>query len=677
MHCSDELPSSHTVVDERYHLFGPGVRPTSVVVSSPKLHASVPTWSTSTVPKTSTTQTTKSIAQRRARPLLRVMLLPVVDPPYSPMAKLSVESGQAENENEEEEDSSSFTRNKIGGKPLDERILDLIASIPDRTIRPGRLVAEFGLSVEDASAELCGLLAAVGAEATFRFERTTTSNSSNNINDNKNNTLTMVFTFPPDFAKRARRKRRHQTYRQVAWQTWLGVVHLLKIITALGLILSLLIVSIAAVAALMAAVVALSSQRGGNDRQRGALLHQVRLLFYSIRQLLWCYAVWGPTTTGGSDNNDEQDPFLREVAYDTALLCSVCCGNPGSIFYWMRMNQLQQRRHRLFRGWAGNRNRENGQDFGVPSSVPGVTLVRINSNNNSTSSSAVFAGGEHRGFLSVAVEFLFGPIPFAPGPTEPEKWVLRSAAVIQLSTNTGYTSSGLTASDTAGVTLEALAPYLDDPPASPHDTAKIVAQGLGIVAHFNGIPAAAAFPVESSNGVVVDDPRKARFVFPELMAESAFVATHYDYTTTTLDGDNGSWQAMLYTTDDAQMRRTPRVAAKCVPSYLKEERYRFTQLTLKQLLHCLALGTLNWLGVLWLHQSVAPGGILQLPPSTTSWFAALIRSGLLPTLHFYARLFFILPAGRLLLVMALNRRRHERNQRRARLVGGLGEKISC
>jgi hypothetical protein len=229
---------------------------------------------------------------------------------------------------------------------------------------------------------------------------------------------------------------------------------------------------------------------------------------------------------------------------------------------------------------------------------------------------------------------------------------------MQLSTKTGSTSSGLTGSDAADVTLEALAPYLDDPPASPDDTAKIVAQGLGIVAHFNGIPTAAA------DAGVVDDPRKARFVFPELMAESAVVATHYEYTST-LDDDHDTWQAVLYNTDDAQMRRTTRVAAKTVPSYLKEERYRFTQLTLQQLLHCLALGTLNWLGVLWLHQSMAPG-LLQLPP--TSWFAALIRSGLLPVLHFYARLFFVLPASRLLLVMALNRLRHERNQRRARLV---------
>ena len=114
-------------------------------------------------------------------------------PQHSPLTgvSLSVETGQA-NDDEQENFSGGSSRNK---QPLDERILDLIATIPDRTIRPGRLAAEFGFSVEDASAELCGLLAAVGEGATFRFERTTTTTS--NSSNNNNHHLTMVFTFHP------------------------------------------------------------------------------------------------------------------------------------------------------------------------------------------------------------------------------------------------------------------------------------------------------------------------------------------------------------------------------------------------------------------------------------------------------------------------------------------------
>ena len=58
------------------------------------------------------------------------------------------------------------------------------------TIRPGRLSQELGLSINDASAELCGLLKAVGPGSTFKFEEI-------------DGIQTMVFTFPPDFEKLA------------------------------------------------------------------------------------------------------------------------------------------------------------------------------------------------------------------------------------------------------------------------------------------------------------------------------------------------------------------------------------------------------------------------------------------------------------------------------------------
>ena len=176
------------------------------------------------------------------------------------------------------------------------------------------------------------------------------------------------------------------------------------------------------------------------------------------------------------------------------------------------------------------------------------------------------------------------------------------------------------------------------------------------------------------------DLRQARFVFPELMAESA-VSTRYENISETTavdddDYDDGTWQAMLYNNNaDERTRTGTRSKTTKIPSYLIERRYRFTQLTLQQLLHCLVLGTLNWLGVMMMHQSLAPGGLLQLPAHDpnqvwTSAAATLIRGGLLPVLHFYARLFFVVPCGRLALVLALNRRRTVRNQRRARLALG-------
>ena len=53
-------------------------------------------------------------------------------------------------------------------------------------------------------------------------------------------------------------------------------------------------------------------------------------LFYTLRQLLWCYAMFGPTEGEGGD------PFFHEAAYDTWLVLSLCCGNPGSMWFWLR-----------------------------------------------------------------------------------------------------------------------------------------------------------------------------------------------------------------------------------------------------------------------------------------------------------------------------------------------------
>jgi len=77
---------------------------------------------------------------------------------------------------------------------LECQVLDVIERAPRLTIAPARLAAAVGLSIEDATAELCGLSAAVGGGydgATFAFHQAAT-----------NDTRTpppppvMVFTFP-------------------------------------------------------------------------------------------------------------------------------------------------------------------------------------------------------------------------------------------------------------------------------------------------------------------------------------------------------------------------------------------------------------------------------------------------------------------------------------------------
>ena len=127
-----------------------------------------------------------------------------------------------------------------GGPPLDERILSVVRRAKKeadgsglRRITPAHLSSELGLSVEDATRELCGLLAAVGSGAGFVFERvempattaegesTATNVSGVGTNESAANcankpgpaATAMVFAFPYDFERLARKSRRSSDWK--------------------------------------------------------------------------------------------------------------------------------------------------------------------------------------------------------------------------------------------------------------------------------------------------------------------------------------------------------------------------------------------------------------------------------------------------------------------------------
>lgn len=516
---------------------------------------------------------------------------------------------------------------------LEERIVDAIESCApqDRTIRPGRLAQDLGISIEEASAELSYLLAAVGGGhdgATFRFE---------DVSIGKITTKTMVFQFPTDFKRRLANTQRSEDFQRMLWEA-LGVgVKLLKIVTAFGLILSLLILSVAAVLGIIGAIIAMSRIEGGH-RQRSLLVHQLRSIFYSLRQILWLYALFGPADEPSGDGSD---PFFKEVAYDLFLFFSVCCGNPGSIFFWLRANQWQTRLRRRRRMFVSQGN--------FTSDIPGVTLVSNGIRGAETSMELESScSSPQRGLLSIVVEFLFGPSPFAPGPNPRQVGLLRAAALTKLS------------HEHNSVTLEQMAPFTESPPKDLEDTRTIVQQGMMIVGYFHGIPSQ-HFPDTMSNA-------KAAFCFPELCSESAISISPqmiskqdspstitvqsilYDTTThTPSSSGNGNRYSRVNQTDQSL-------------AFLREEPYRLTRLTSRQFLHCVGLGTLNLVGVIWLRQSQQT--ILALPPIVAYTFGRI----LLPLLVFYAILFFVLPLGRLLMVVVWNHFRMERNVRRKKLA---------
>lgn len=498
----------------------------------------------------------------------------------------------------------------IDAPPLDLRVLQVVEEAGYK-LRPAKLAGELGISVEDACAELCGLLAAVGGGqggASFQFE-------------SLEGRPVMVFAFPPDTRRRALGQRRRQSLRDGLYQALLVGVKILKVVVAFGLILSLFIICVAAVLGLVGVLVALT--RGGGDRHQSAsVTRQIRTLLYTMRQLLWLFAL--------TDSGEGGDPFLREIAYDLSLVFGVCCGNPLSIFFWMRAGHLHRRRHGVFRGWG---------DRTMARDVEGVTLIRRGSwnNDNDNDEPTGTAPTEYRGLLSVAVEFLFGPTPFTPGPTPAERWKLRAAKLLQWGGRQ--------------ITLQQLSPWTDAPPMNLDDSSKVVSEGLLLVAHFNGVPSDHQ-PSKAS---------LASFDFPELLAEGSFAS---EYEPNLEADDDQDWRTFFCRLETE--RRTPTAD---LPNYLKEDTYRLTKLPAKQFLHCAGLGLLNLIGVVWLKQSVSAGGVLQVPTSTA--LGVFLHRGLLPVLGFYAVLFFTLPLMRLVLLSTLNLAVRQRNQRREALATAL------
>ena len=596
----------------------------------------------------------------------------MTNPPSSPAAtggnlsSLSIDHDSSSNHLVDENNANEAETEELTGPPLDQRILDIVKSMRQKdgnyVIKPARISAEIGMSVEDAAAELCGLLAAVGGGhdgASFAFEKTSPTTS------------TMVFTFPPDFEARAKRRRRQEDLKQYLRELFHVFVKALKIVTAFGLILSLFILTVAAMIGLVVATVAMSQGGNSNRHQRNMLVQQLRALFYTIRQLLWCYALFGQELEG-------QDPFMSEIAYDLALLSSICCVNPGGFFWWYRVGQLNRRRRMARRGWnrglfgtyASQINSNNPSSNELETDVEGVFLVRRGDWGHQddrqqapTIRRQEFSSqDEHRGLLSLAVEYLFGPSPFDPGPTDAEKWKLRGAAIVQL----------LSKDESSGVSLQDLIPYLDDPPkASDQEISKIVAGGLEIVAHFSGTPADRTIETDKNTSVTPVEPHKAKFNFPELMAESQY-ATRYEPSTITEDNEDDSWQSLLYDRSNATTllgRSTLRTgdSAPALPKFLYERPYKFTKLQPQQVFYCFSLGVINLVGVVWLRASFEPpNGMLQIPDGSA--LATVVKHGLGPVLYFYARLFFFLPTARLILILGLNKMRKTRNEKRKMLA---------
>ncbi len=580
--------------------------------------------------------------------------------------------------------------------PLDERILDVVrrarkeenaTTTATTTVRPALLTSELGLSIEESTRELCGLLSAVGGGedgASFRFERVEFIAPNNNNNAAANTkedgddptsvrtTTTMVFTFPHDFEERAKRYRRRLDLKHKLHISSIVFVKALKVFTAFGLIISLAVLMIIGICLLVAAVVALA--RGGGSGHGGGrnhpLMHKLRYLFFQLRQILWLYAICGSAGDG------QQDPFMREIAGDIAMTMSIFCGNPVHPFFWYRLGSIRTRWTRLrnSRGWG------NIMDSDM---INGVTMMRreswgqneeINSEYERHTNQMIYEQQQQRGLLSIAVEFLFGPNDTSSGihnfPVslkELEKWKLRASIIMSVSSK----SLG------SGVALRDLLPFVDNPPPSAEDPSAI-REALKIVTYLNGKPAYRNLGNEvQSSGI------DAEFCFPELVAEfdnqvPLKFSCCYLAPPSTIENENAlRIFSILYKEDEEYnvVDSSINITAD-TPTYLYEQPFVLTELTREQFGQCVLLGLLNFCGVIWALNSMKPGGLLSIPMAGPSFSGSSQLSAisliavlkLLQVLRFYAAFFFALPLCRLVVVSVRNCNVQRRNKLRSDLL---------
>jgi hypothetical protein len=167
----------------------------------------------------------------------------------------------------------------------------------------------------------------------------------------------------------------------------------------------------------------------------------------------------------------------------------------------------------------------------------------------------------------------------------------------------------------APISLQELSPYVDAPPASLDDTARVVSEGLLVVAHFNGVP--------SKSSADQKDSSKTVFGFPELISESQANVRYDDPNSENEDATK--LEGLFYAKEATTM--SPRSGA--IPKYLYEQRKVFTKLSSKQFYHCLLIAVLNFIGVVWFAQSLEPGGILE---NSIGKFGAALKWSLSPVL---------------------------------------------
>lgn len=174
-----------------------------------------------------------------------------------------------------------------------------------------------------------------------------------------------------------------------------------------------------------------------------------------------------------------------------------------------------------------------------------------------------------------------------------------------------------------------------------------------------------------------DNSRAAyNFVFPELSLicepEGANNGTDGNAVFDWNENDSSSkCYSFLYRSTETEFHAVEQTVGRCdpehnassvIPEYLVEERHMLTKMTKIDFYKCVLLNVVNYVGLLFLWASIQKGGVLEIQDHN-SYVYKIIRSTLL-LLSFYAKLFFIIPLCRMMLLLVLNHFINIRNERR-------------
>ena len=542
------------------------------------------------------------------------------------LTELTTNNNHDEIEEEEEED-------------LGHRVLTYIANESEKSdVRAGKVAVALGISVDDAEAELCGLLSTLGC-GSFRFD---------------SDSGAMIFQFPDNVASLGSAVRRKESFFETIYAIGFSVMTFLRFLAGIGILISIAIVTVVAVVVVVAGFIALMTSDRGRMHGNGGL-RRLRMILFSIREIFWLYAMFG----GGGN------PFFQDLSYEASSCLNLILLSPFSPCFWLNL-MMMNRRRRSRRRWGVRSTRQtstlpNERESFLATS-PSTSSNSSNIGSNLTARYVLSLAVQYyrelylneiflnyifcRDILAIVDEFLFGPSK-TPGPDASERWKLRAAVILNRPSSI--------------ISLEDLLPFVDNPPRAG---SSITYASLSIVSYFRGKPATNV-PDQISDKSSTNE----LFRFDELSMEADEITSIFNETkqfTIALESDKNCIPSLY-----KQARKY--VIDMGLPEFMIERKYCFTKLDQMIFYKCAFVAVMNFLGILWI-QGYLNGTELGETLELSYPALATLMSILLKILSAYAKFFILFPLFRFVLITLMNIAIVNRNRIRMAIAAELSNR---